>query len=88
MAAPLHVTPIANERMCFLVASETRSRAAYRVDLLAHGGIGECHCVDWGTRRWPVIRDGGRAACKHVFAAREAFLNDLLSHMAKKECQP
>lgn len=87
MGKALEVIPIPHERMCFFVRSETTPRRAYRVDLLAHAGIGQCHCADWNTRRWPLIRDGGRSACKHVIAAREAFLDDLLQHMAAQEVE-
>lgn len=85
---PLQVEAIAGERMTFFVHSERNPRSGYRIDLLAHGGIGECSCKDWHTRRWPVIRDGGEATCKHVDECRRVFLRDLLSHMAKGEAQP
>jgi len=87
MATPLQVDAIDGERMCFWVHSEANPKRVYRVDLLSHGGIGECSCKSWQCRDWPVVRDGGRSACKHVTAARTTFLNDLLQHMAAKEAQ-
>lgn len=81
------------ERMVFLVRSATDPTKQYRVDLLAFGGAGQCHCADWGTRRWPAIRDGkphGTRAtlCRHGILARRYFLNKLLADMAKIEEEP
>lgn len=78
------------DRMCYEVPSDTRVGRSYRVDLLAHGGAGQCSCKDWNTRRWPAIRDGqmhGTRAtlCRHGIKARRHFLNGLLSRMAKEE---
>lgn len=78
---PLQVEE-AGERMCFYVHSEQDPRRVYRVDLLAHEGRGECMCKWYQTRVWPVIRDGGKATCKHMDAARRHFLDALLPHMA------
>lgn len=79
--------------MVFLVPSDTNSKTAYRVDLLAHNGAGECSCKDWSTRRGPNIKAGKPIGsrdclCKHVIRARWFFLNDLLAAMAKSECTP
>lgn len=60
----------------------SKAGASYSVTLLAHGGTGYCTCADWLARRWPVIRDGGKAYCKHVKIAREAFLLDELAKRA------
>lgn len=84
MPLPLQVD-YTDERMVFNVHSRTNPAKTYRVDLLAHGGIGECACPNWRTQRWPIIRDGGRSLCIHVEAARRQFVNDLLERMAREE---
>lgn len=84
---PLEVHAIPGERMCFFVHSEADPRNVYRVDLLALEGRSECHCKWWRTRIWPIIRDGGESTCKHVDAARQFFLRDLLRHMARLESE-
>lgn len=98
----MKVTPT-GDRMVFEVESESTAGAAYRVDLLTHGGRGACHCKDWETRRWPAIKEGAKigtpeATCKHGAAAREfikdtfgiteKILNALLIWLAKLEEKP
>lgn len=75
-------------RMVYAVQSETNPRSEHVVDLLAHEGRTECSCKDWQTRRWPVIREGGRAWCKHGRAVREYVLDNLLLEMARQEKEP
>ena len=81
-----------NERMVFSVTSERNPQRAYRVDLTANAGAGECSCKDWATRRGPALRNGGEAwtaatMCKHVRAAGRTFLRDLLKAMADSETE-
>lgn len=85
-----------DDRMVFEVRSRSAAKrgkvARYRVDLLAFGGHGQCHCKSWQTRNWPKIRDGGSigapaTVCWHVKMARWYFLNQLLELMAKQEQQ-
>lgn len=79
------------ERMCYKLQSATNpKKPAYRVDLIANGGAGECSCKDWSTRRGPAIRAGEpvgtrRTLCKHAILARRHFLNGLLAELAKSE---
>jgi hypothetical protein len=87
MAAPLQVDEIA-ERMRYRVHSEEDPRRIYLVDLLSHGGQGECMCRWWQTTVWPIVRDGGKATCKHIDAARAYFLNGLLAEMSRREAEP
>ena len=77
------------ERMVYSVESDTAPHP-YRVDLLANGGIGQCSCRDWETRRSPAIRAGAAigtpaSMCKHVLRARNYFLDGLLTTMASTE---
>ena len=77
------------ERMVYSVESDTGPHP-YRVDLLANGGIGQCSCRDWETRRSPAIRAGATigtpaSMCKHVLRARNYFLDGLLTTMAASE---
>jgi len=78
-----------NERMVYSVESDYIPHP-YRVDLLANGGIGQCSCRDWETRRSPAIRAGATigtpvSMCKHVLKARNYFLDGLLTTMASTE---
>jgi hypothetical protein len=82
-----------NERMVFLVPSDRNPRIAYRVDLTAQDGAGQCSCTDWSTRRGPALRAGAepwteKSLCKHVRRAGRHFLRDLLQAMAKSESTP
>lgn len=47
-----------NDRCRYMVASRTRHRHNYLVDLLANRGLGECACKHWTTTIWPRVRDG------------------------------
>lgn len=85
--APLQVDEI-GERCRYRVHSEAKPQNVYLVDLLANDGRGECSCRDWICRAWPIIREGGKASCKHVTAARTAFLDGLLATMAAQETEP
>jgi hypothetical protein len=84
-ALPLEVVEIPGERLCYNVASRSNPGAFHRVDLLAHGGLSECSCRDWITRRWRVVKTGSKATCIHVRAARERFLDDLLAKLSQQE---
>lgn len=81
------VAEVPGERMRYRVESWSAENRPHVVDLLAHGGLGECSCTDWQTRRWPLIRDGETAGtrCRHVTAARDFFLSQLLARMAADE---
>ena len=81
-----------DERFVYDVPSSQNPRICYRVDLTAENGYSKCACVDWATRRWPNIKAGApigtrETMCRHVIAARNKFLNDLLVRLAKKEDQ-
>ena len=81
------------ERFVYNVASDTRKGLIYRVDLLANGGLGECSCKDWSTRRRPAGRTGAspgtRAVlCRHLIKVRRYFLNEMLRQLAAKEEKP
>lgn len=86
----VRVAEVQGHTMIFDVESWTAPQKPHRVDLLAHGGIGECSCTDWSTRRWPAIRDKKTTGlhCRHVTAARLYFLNKLLRHMAQDHHTP
>lgn len=78
------------EPMAYFVRSRSNPRDVHRVELLEHGGAGECSCPDWQARRWVAIRAGqeyGRPAtvCFHVNEARIHFLNKLLATMAAQQ---
>lgn len=79
------------DRMVYKLQSFTKPlKPAYRVDLIANRGAGECSCKDWSTRRGPAIRAGEpigtrRTLCKHAIMARRHFLNALLVELSKAE---
>lgn len=77
------------EPLCFSVESWTDAKHPHRVELLAQDGFGECSCTNWGTKKWPVIRDkqaklrGTKATeCRHVEAARIFYWNREIKRMA------
>lgn len=93
---PLEVVP-SGDRLVYLVTSETRRKAVpYRVDLLAHNGIGECSCKAWITRVWPLIRDGELTVAdtfpthpdKHIQACRNQLFAQTLAELAEEETDP
>lgn len=93
MKPRLHIRAKVNEtseRMVFAVRSDRFAHIAYRVDLTANKGAGQCSCTDWGTRRWPALKAGAEpwshdATCKHVRAAGTHLLRGLLKRMAESE---
>ncbi len=67
------VTPIPNERLCFMVTSES-GKKPYRVDLEEDGGKGGCECGDFCMRILKNRRDKkGRQWCKHILKAYGYF---------------
>ncbi len=80
------------DRFVYRVASNTKAGRYYLIDLVANGGLGECSCKDWQTRRGPAGRAGGspgtRAVlCRHLITCRRHFLNQLFSELARYEDQ-
>ena len=80
-------------RYVFRVSSESFPGRYYIVDLVANNGIGHCSCMDFSTKRQPLIDSGGklgdeRLFCKHIKVVRNYFLNRVLTHLAKEENQP
>lgn len=70
----------------YLVGSTNPKREGehYLADLLAWGTRGECSCEDWTIRIGPHFREGTeppKPRCKHLQAAREAMLDDVLRRM-------
>ena len=47
------ITPVEGEPCCYYVESSSTSKEAYKVDLLANFGNGECNCKDFEIRRRP-----------------------------------
>lgn len=82
------------------VESLSNQKEVYMVDLLAHGGRGECSCTDWQIncrRNINECTDGKlreyghpgqphpeRQQCKHIYIAKRQFCNDALSHLAQQ----
>ncbi len=70
---------------CYFVASQSRI-GKHLVDLLAYNGAGECACEDWRYRRKAIIEQGAtdqQRYCRHVAAAREFMLNDVIQRILK-----
>lgn len=58
----------------------------YLVDLLAHDCVGECGCKDYEFRVRPAqVKEPNNRfhRCKHISAAREAYLDLVLHRMAE-----
>lgn len=81
------------ERLRYNVKSDSVVGRVHLCDLLANGGLGECSCKDWATRRGPAGRAGGapgtRAVlCRHLIKVRRHFLNEVLRELSAKEEAP
>jgi predicted nucleic acid-binding Zn finger protein len=66
--------------------SEARPDIAHVVDLGAFDGFGECSCEDFVYRVMPgLLRNGsdGLKRCKHLLAAREALLDQVIRRIAE-----
>ena len=92
-AGTMKVRPLAGEMGRFHVESWEHPDRPHVVDLLAHGGQGECSCIDWSTRCRPnqkarpfaFIEYGSkrspnpeRHVCRHVTVARTYFMREVL----------
>ena len=82
---PQHATvrTIPGEECTFEVRSSSHPSEWHRVDIAAHKGAGECACVRWRTVCWPRIKQTGSLPpslrCRHLKAARELCLNNLIA---------
>lgn len=83
----VRVEEIPGEPWCFRVESWSHAQRPHRVELMANAGFGECSCTNWGTKKWPVIRDGlakvrgtKLTECRHVEAARIFKWNRLMRY--------
>ena len=99
----IHVTAISGEVCRYQVESWQRQGLHHTVDLLEHGGNGECSCKDFATRCHTNLKENGgkhvpygypghpdpdRTQCRHIHVARIKFANDTLKIMAKQHGQP
>lgn len=67
----------------YFVASQSKA-GAYMVDLMAYGGHGQCACAHWTFRLGPAREKGEQPDvrwCKHIAAAREVMLDDVIQRM-------
>ena len=55
----------------------------YIVDISLHDGVGECDCPWWRCRIGPKTVRATR--CKHIVAAREFCLNEILANHQKEK---
>ena len=74
----------------YLVMSENAKNDDdhYLVDLMAFEKSGRCSCPDWEHRIGPSLREDiipDRRYCKHIIAAREHMLDDVLTRMLELE---
>lgn len=70
--------------------SDTRPDIAHVVDLGANDGFGECSCEDFVYRIQPAIRAKlpNTQRCKHLVAAREHLLNQVIARITETEFTP
>ena len=67
----------------YLVASQSQA-GKYMVDLLAYNGHGQCACPQWAYRIGPAREKGEVPSvrwCKHIAAARDVMLDDVIQRM-------
>jgi hypothetical protein len=67
----------------YFVASQSQA-GKYMVDLLAYNGHGQCACPQWVYRIGPAREKGEQPPvrwCKHIAAAREVMLDDVIARM-------
>jgi len=58
------------------VESWSRPGEVHMVDLAEHQPLGHCSCEDWSCRRFPEWKRTLKPErCRHLTAAREAYLN-------------
>ena len=68
----------------YLVRSDS-GEAQYLVDLLANDGFGQCDCMDWKIRKWPLVQHGVRCYCKHLWRARQRMADDVIAEAVRQE---
>lgn len=72
----------------FRFESEARPDISHVVDLGAFNGFGECSCEDFQFRLLPALSRGLAATgarCKHLLAAREALLSQVIDRITAGE---
>lgn len=96
------VRPIPGEPYRYYVESWQRPHLPHVVDLLEHHGNGACDCRDFLVRCThnlkvhahpvpygvPGSPNSNRTQCRHIYAARESFLNRLLRIIAAEQREP
>lgn len=79
-----------NERMVFLVRSDSNPRIQYRVDALYNGGAGGCACPNFRIKKQPGLDAGltpwtKATACKHMLRAAFHVIRTTFPAMAAQE---
>lgn len=73
-------------------SSESNPSIRYHVDILALGGLGECDCWDFTSRRKPRWKAVKRAydifRCKHLRRVRNHVLDQILHTYIERETKP
>ena len=70
----------------FRFESETRPDIGHVVDLGAYDGFGECSCEDFCYRVRPALmRREATTRCKHLVAAREYLVNQVIERITEGE---
>ena len=63
-------------------SSQSNAKTTYHLDILANGGLGECDCWDFMSRRWPrwksVRQPYDSFRCKHIRRVRNFVLDAIL----------
>jgi hypothetical protein len=65
----------------------------YLVDLTCYGGIGQCNCPDFRTRKQPRLEEGERLVelrCRHITLIRKLHprINQLVQEWIEAEREP
>ena len=70
----------------FRFESEKRPEIAHVVDLAGHDGFGECSCEDFCYRVRPaLLKRQPTTRCKHILAAREYLVNQVIERITEGE---
>lgn len=79
----MNVHPDGANPFVFQVGSSNRPDVLHRVDLTENSGIGKCSCEHFEFRIQPAIDQGGHRTghpvrCRHIVAARDACLDNVI----------
>ena len=90
------VRKVEGEVLRYWVRSRSRTTVAHLVDLMGHGGNGECSCERFGFKMAPDlgkgVTPGLRTECRHIQLAKRYLATEVsiqtIANQAKRTGQP